>query len=95
VEFRSWAAAVRDRLRALLPGVVATIRRDGAVVLRYDQLTATLKPESDVTWIHFTNAGGAPPMASLWMKERTAENAGILAGTIAGYFDARLSRPDR
>lgn len=95
--FRDWATMVRDRIRAQLPGVVATARgRDTTVVFRYAGRAATLTSDGAVTWVAFTNeSGSGSTMASLSVRQTDANTARNVAKTIAGFFDAELSRPEK
>jgi hypothetical protein len=93
MDFPAWATLIRDRLRSKIHDVVAT-KAPNRATFRYKGYSATLSVEGDTTWVHFTNDSG-PPMPSIRIAERTELNAGMLAKTIAGYFNAELSRPDR
>jgi hypothetical protein len=93
--FRDWAALIRDRIRAQLPGVV--VRRKGnSIIFRYARRTATLTREDDTRWVTFGNeSGSGTTMASLSVRRADAFTAGNVATTIADFFDAELSRPEK
>jgi hypothetical protein len=89
-------AMIRDRIRAQLPGVVTTIRGGDTVVFRYAKRTTTLTHEGTAMWVAFTNESvSGATMAWLSVGRADAFTAGNVAKTIAGFFDAGLSRPEK
>jgi hypothetical protein len=97
LSFRSWTDLIVQGLRRRLPEVAAATRGQRTIVLRYGGRTATITEQGPTRWIHSADdaAPGATAMATLYDEERCdAYTADVFAKSLAGFFDARLSRPE-
>lgn len=91
LDFHTWAKLIADDVRRRVPDVVATAR-GRQVMLRLGDRTAVLTESGSDRLITFSGAS----MSSLMDQDRgDAFTARNIAKSIAGFFDAEQSRPDR
>ena len=95
LDFSSWTERVTDELRAVerhavVRDVAAVKRGRRVVVWRHRDREATVTDEGAVRWVTFS--GGATMMPPLAVERHDAFTARNVARTLAGFFDASLSR---
>jgi hypothetical protein len=94
LDFRVWASLVVDRVRALVPDVVATSKGSRTVILRHGTRSATLTDEvaaGSRTWWATFRDGERSPMPGLFDEERfDSATAYNFATSIAIFFDATV-----
>ena len=93
MDFPTWAQLLVQRVRARLPDVTA-VRRGQSVVLRYRDREARIACDRDCYRATFKQDDGIPTLPGIWFERLDDAGATRMAKTIAGHFDAALSRPD-
>jgi len=63
-------------------------------VLRYRDREARIARDGRVWWATFRYDDGRPPMPGIWFEQLDAAGIDVMVKTLAGFFDAELSRPD-
>jgi hypothetical protein len=93
--FDAWSRAIVDGVRAYLPDARAVRKGPRLVVIRLGDREAQLRQDGPAWsfWITFPAGKMKTTMASLVDDRRDTFTVKNLALSVAGFFDARFTRP--
>ena len=93
LDLRAWASQVNRQMRSAL-GDLGVTASSGRITWSRGGLVAWIEPSDTIWWVQFERHG-AFAMPPLCVSRHDAFTASCVAKTMLGFFDAKLSVPDR